>query len=498
MPAYSRVAYSPTGHLLFVRNGALLAQSFDPQGAVLSGEPMTLSTAVKAHNASDGAFDVSRTGILIFRGNEILPSTKLVLFDRRGRQLRQITANGLLRYPRFSPDGNRIAAEQAQTDVPNADLWVFDAAVGRASQFTSAPAPDVRPAWSPDGKRVAFSSKRGTAYDIYVKGVDVLEDEKVLWHTDADKMVEDWSPDGRTLSVTVLRSGLWTYPVDTTKKPTFIRAGGGDSFQSEFAPNGRWLAYASASSSGHSEVYVEPVPATGEVFQVSTNGGTEPHWRRDTGELFYLTLDHWMAAVAVPANGTWDRTLPNRLFRVPIPETLVGSVLLGLASGRIRCEYRPGEPDGSACRGRRQLDDLARAVEASARSRNRRPFSPPRLTPAAAGSRLSEHAARRGPQPSADRRRHRLSTVGVDTEAAGAYIRSSASVIGVTANRDLLPATSFQDRQPLSRFSAVRCSAGAMARRRMAARQPDGGRERKKRARGLTGSAVVSKIVRFP
>ena len=288
---------------------------------------MTLSTAVKAHNASDGAFDVSRTGILIFRGNEILPSTKLVLFDRRGRQLRQITANGLLRYPRFSPDGNRIAAEQAQTDVPNADLWLFDAAVGRASQFTSAPAPDVRPAWSPDGKRVAFSSKRGTAYDIYVKGVDVLEDEKVLWHTDADKMVEDWSPDGRTLSVTVLRSGLWTYPVDTTKKPTFIRAGGGDSFQSEFAPNGRWLAYAYASaSSGHSEVYVEPVPATGDVFQVSTNGGTEPHWRRDTGELFYLTLDHWMAAVAVPVNGTWDRTLPNRLFRVPIPETLVGSV----------------------------------------------------------------------------------------------------------------------------------------------------------------------------
>ena len=175
-----------------------------------------------------------------------------------------MTANGLLRYPRFSPDGNRIAAEQAQTDVPNADLWVFDAAVGRASQFTSAPAPDIRPAWSPDGKRVAFSSKRGTAYDIYVKGVDVLEDEKVLWHTDADKMVEDWSPDGRTLSVTVLRSGLWTYPVDTTKKPTFIRAGGGDSFQSEFAPNGRWLAYARASS-GHSEVYVEPVPATGEA-----------------------------------------------------------------------------------------------------------------------------------------------------------------------------------------------------------------------------------------
>src|SRR3954452_7450821 len=88
MPAYSRVAYSPTGHLLFVRNNALMAQAFDPQGAVLVGDPVTIATPVKAHNASDGAFDVSRTGILIYRGDEVLPSTKLVLFDRRGRELR--------------------------------------------------------------------------------------------------------------------------------------------------------------------------------------------------------------------------------------------------------------------------------------------------------------------------------------------------------------------------------------------------------------------------
>jgi hypothetical protein len=167
-----------------------------------------------------------------------------------------------------------------------------------------------------------------------VKGVDVLEDEKVLWHTDADKMVEDWSPDGRTLSVTVLRSGLWSYPVDTHQKPTLIRPGAGDSFQSEFAPDGRWLAYA-RSSSGHSEVYVEPVPATGEAFQVSTNGGAEPHWRRDGRELFYLTPDHWLAAVAVPASGTWLRTVPNRLFSVPVPETLVGSVYSVSRSGEF-------------------------------------------------------------------------------------------------------------------------------------------------------------------
>ena len=160
------------------------------------------------------------------------------------------------------------------------------------------------------------------------------EDEKVLWHTDADKMVEDWSPDGRTLSVTVLGSGLWSYPVDARQKPTLIHGGNVDSFQSEFGPDGHWLAYARASS-GHSEVYVEPVPATGDVFQVSTNGGTEPHWRRDGRELFYLTQDHWLAAAKVPESGAWDRTVPTRLFSVPIPETLSGSVYSVSRSGEF-------------------------------------------------------------------------------------------------------------------------------------------------------------------
>lgn len=335
MPAYSRVAYSPTGHLLFVRNGTLMAQAFDPQGAVLSGEPLPIAASVKAHSASDGAFDVSATGILIYRANEGLPSTRLVLFDRHGRQLREITSVGFLRHPRFSPDGNRIAAEQAQTDAPNADLWVFEPAANRASRFTSAPAPDIRPTWSPDGRRIAFSSKRGTAYDIYVKGVDVLGEEKVLWHTDSDKLVEDWSPDGRVLSVTVLRSGLWSYPLDLTQKPTLIREGiSAETWQSEFAPDGRWLAYVS-SVSGIPEVYVEPVPATGDRWQVSNNGGAEPHWRRDTGELFYLTLDHWIAAIAVPENGRWSLTAPSRLFAVSIPDTVGGSDYTVSPAGEI-------------------------------------------------------------------------------------------------------------------------------------------------------------------
>ena len=325
MPAYSRVAYSFTGHLLFVRNGTLTAQRFDTERAELSGQQIALAAPVKYHNSSDGAFDVSSNGVLIYRLNEALPSMKLLLFDRRGRELLALTSAGFFRHPRFSPDGNRIAAERSEMDAPNPDIWMFGASAERASRFTSKPSPDIRPAWSPDGRRVAFSSKRGTTYDIYVKTLDVLEEEKVLWHNESDKIVEDWSADGRALSVTVLRSGLWSYPVDPTQKPTLIRPSlTAETWQSEFSPDGRWLAYVSLEF-GQSEVYVEPVPATGARWQVSANGGAEPHWSKDSGELFYLTLDQWIAAITVPTTNTWNLTAPSRLFKATIPETVGGS-----------------------------------------------------------------------------------------------------------------------------------------------------------------------------
>lgn len=325
MDASSRAAYSRTGHLLFVRNGTLVAQPFDLEREEVHGEAISLAEPVKYHRASDGAFDVSSTGVLIYRKNEGLPATRLVLFDRQGRALRELTDSGSLRHPRFSPDGARIAAERAETDVPNPDLWVFGPAAHKASRFTDEPSPDIRPAWSPDGRRIAFSSKRGTTYDIYVKALDVLAPEQVLWRSGVDKLVEDWSPDGRTLSVTVLRSGLWSYPVDPGLTPTLIQPGfNAETWQSEFSPDGRWLAYMSAHS-GRAEVYVEPVPSTGQRWQVSTNGGGEPHWRRDTGELFYLTRDHSIAAIRTPRTGAWSQTAPSRLFKVSISEPFAAS-----------------------------------------------------------------------------------------------------------------------------------------------------------------------------
>ena len=183
-----------------------------------------------------------------------------------------------------------------------------------------------------------------------MKTVDALAEERVLWRSNTDKLVEDWSPDGRTLTVTVLRSGLWSFPIDTAQKPTLIRPSfTAETWQSEYSPDGRWLAYVSAES-GSSEVYVEPVPATGARWQISTSGGAEPHWRRDGGELYYLTLDQWIAAVPVPRTGAWSATPSTRLFRTSLPETLGGS------------DYSAG-PGGVLAVNLRQMDQAIPPVE---------------------------------------------------------------------------------------------------------------------------------------
>jgi Tol biopolymer transport system component len=318
MPASTRVRYVD-GHLVFVRQGRLVAQRFDETSGAFTGEPVSLAERIKYHAASDAIFDVSRTGVLVYGQTTGEVTTQLTLFDDRGRELRRLTPAGYYRSPRFSPDGQRIVAEKIEGVDGNIDLWLYDIVRGSVSRLTSNAAPDVRAVWSPDGRSVVFSSKRGSLYDVYRKTVDTTEPEELLISGSGDKLVEHWSSDGRYLSGTVLRSGLWVFPVATGGKPWMVHADQkAETSQSEFSVDGRWLAYTSTES-GSSEVYVEPVPATGERWQVSTHGGGEPHWRSDGTGLLYLGADGMLMSLPLAA-GNWRRSSPVPLFRLSVPD----------------------------------------------------------------------------------------------------------------------------------------------------------------------------------
>ncbi len=321
MSATSRVRYAD-GHLLFVRQGILLAQPFNLNTLTLQGQAVTLADRLKYHTSSDAAFDVSRNGVLVYGQSPGEPITRLMVFDGRGRELEPLTDRGSYHHPQFSPDGHRIVAEKVNEDG-NVDLWLYDLERHAVTRLTSTAAPDSRPTWSADGRQIAFSSKRGTVYDVYVKTVDTTEPEKPLVTGPGDKLVESWSSNGKYLSGTVLRSGLWIYPLDGIEKPRLVRASQRiENWQSEFSPDGKWLAYMSYES-GTPEVYVEPIPATGARWQVSTHGGAQPHWRNQGRELLYVGTDGILMVVPVTAGG-WEKSAATPLFHFTVPD-LIGN-----------------------------------------------------------------------------------------------------------------------------------------------------------------------------
>jgi serine/threonine protein kinase len=320
MPAYSRTVYGRTGHLLFVRDGTLLAQRFDERTRSVSGDPVSLGSNVRVHAGGDAAFDISDNGVLVYRLSEGLASMRLQRHDRRGRPLQLVADTGFYRHPRLSPDGRRVAVEKLEPGSSNADIWLYDTVRGGATRFTSHEGADVRPTWSPDGRRIAFSSRRGSQFDVYVKTVDTTDPEELIDDSTGDKFVEDWSSDGRSLALSILRSGLWIRPFVGRAKPTLVQGSKlAEHWHAEFSPDGRRIAYVS-SASGREEVYVEPLPRTGDRWQVSTQGGADPHWRGDGLELVYLAPDGGLMSVEINPGSRFQPSTPVFLFRVLVPE----------------------------------------------------------------------------------------------------------------------------------------------------------------------------------
>ncbi len=162
MPDYSRAVYA-NGYVLVVRDGTLLAQRFDDRAEELRGQPEVLAGRVKYHAGGDAAFDVSESGVLIYRQAEGLPATRLMLLDRNGSEIRSVGPIGTYRHPRFSPDGKRLVFESIDPQTANPDLELFDLERNFSSRLTSNAAPDVAPAWSPARRRDCVLVEAGSA-----------------------------------------------------------------------------------------------------------------------------------------------------------------------------------------------------------------------------------------------------------------------------------------------------------------------------------------------
>jgi Tol biopolymer transport system component len=318
--AKSTLAFAAPGFVLFRREQHLVAQPFDARSLQITGDPVLVGENIQYFPQTSGAlFSVSENGLLVYQAESSSVLSRLLWLDRSGREIGSLGTEGDLANPRISPDGKRVALDITDHQSGNVDVWIYQSSGGVATRFTSDPAIDAGPIWSPDGDRIAFMSLRRRHPDIYQRRSNGVGSDETVLASDKTKYLTDWSPDGRFIlyrsfdATTNLE--LWALPVGGSDKPfPFIKTTFGVS-QGQFSPDGRWVAYAS-NESGKWEIAVAPFPGPGGNWKVSTAGGTEPRWRRDGKELYYLAPDGKLMAVDVNAGATFEAGVAKPLFPI--------------------------------------------------------------------------------------------------------------------------------------------------------------------------------------
>jgi Tol biopolymer transport system component len=176
------------------------------------------------------------------------------------------------------------------------------------------------PIWSPDGTRVAFSSHRGNKWGLYIKPVDGSATAELITESEVQKAPMSWSSDGNLLVYFQATGGgdVWAVPVAGDKKPFALLQSPNAEVFPEVSPDGKWIAYMSLETGGP-QIYVKPFPDGPGKWQVSTDGGVFPRWRRDGKELFFYNGNNMIAADIRVTGSSLEAGVPRSLFGLADP-----------------------------------------------------------------------------------------------------------------------------------------------------------------------------------
>ena len=303
--ADSLAAYAAPGFVLYVRDGALLAQLFDAQTLRINGEPRRLFDDVAFFAPTGRAvFSVSQQGTLVV-GHRQRPS-RLAWLDRDGRETGTLLGPDLYDKVKLSPDGRRLAVSINDPRTGASDIWLVDLERGVPSRLTSSPRGEFEARWSPDGRSLAFSADWQGPPNIHLQDLEGGSPRVLVPFDRKQQYPWAWTPDGRQLLYTVRhevsKDDLWITDRAGQDRSALL-ATPFEETQAALSPDGRLLAFAS-DVTGALEVYVQSFPGGESRVRVSTGGGFAPRWRGDGRELFYRTRSGQLMAVPFTAGGS--------------------------------------------------------------------------------------------------------------------------------------------------------------------------------------------------
>jgi serine/threonine-protein kinase len=325
-----------SGHLVYIHGGTLFAAPFDLDRLELTGTPVPVAEGVNASTGTGAVnFAVSDNGTFVYlQGPGVGLDAPILWMDRAGGTTPLRAAPSAWSNPKFSPDGTRLAMDlQVSGGLPA--IWVYDWARDTSTRLTFGDGADIRPSWTPDGKRMAFASTRGGSANanLFWQRADGTGDVQRLSQSAQTQVPTSWHPNGKLLAFQQQDPksawDLMILPVEGDEqsgwkpgKPEVFLSTPFDEQSAQFSPDGRWIAYYS-NENGQAEVYVRPYPASaGSRWQVSNGGGLYPIWSQTRPELFYLTPDQHIMVASYKADAGFrsDKPqlwTPNRLLNRP-------------------------------------------------------------------------------------------------------------------------------------------------------------------------------------
>jgi hypothetical protein len=325
LPSGVNAVFAEPDSLLFERNGILTRQTIDLEALALVGEPMSLGDAVVGlRGPSYLPLSVARNGTIAYWTGTLTP-TELRWFNRAGRQLGRLGSTGK-RYdnPVMSRDGKQVLVTLRENANSN-EIWRFDLTTSAATRMTFSRGVARFPIWGRDGQTIAFSAADQEGAQIFEKAASGAGEEVRLQGIGRHYALfpDDWSADGNWLFYDVASENafdVWALDVRNRRAQPVLQSPANE-VQPHLSPDGRWLAYAS-DETGTWEVYVGGFGENRGKWQVSMGGGSQPTWRGDGRELFYVGSDRRIFAVAIGGGPTFEHQLPQPLFETQIMPVL--------------------------------------------------------------------------------------------------------------------------------------------------------------------------------
>ena len=340
-----------SGQILFMSQYTLMAQPFDARSLQLTGDAVPIADPVQeGRSVAKGVFSASADGLLTYVEGASGADRQLLWFDRNGKQAGAVPGSDAFAGVRISPDGKRITY---YLDSAGYDVWSYDLTRGVKTALTFGSGSgqgNTYPVWSPDGRRIIYSSYHNGQYGLYLKASDGSGTEEALLEAvNRIRFPTDWSPDGKLLTYIEGAQGgwaIWMLPLDGERKPYLFHQSQFAEREASFSPDGKWVAYCS-NESGDYKVYVVPFAGPGGKWQVSPGGGCGPRWRRDGKELFYLSSDSKMMAAEVKASGSSFVVGTIHALFATRPYGVFGRFDVSADGQRFAIPYEAGQPNAA-------------------------------------------------------------------------------------------------------------------------------------------------------